>query len=220
MIKKKRPPPCLLFRNKRIVLQVKSQRQCRRPCDPDSRARNRWPMLSTKSPCGWIPGDEKRGVRVAQIDAILATVDFHRLAQFGGSIRQLPQFVNAASPAQNCLSDRGFECANENCLANPRRPANGVDAEMATVNEINVAMPRLAKHHTVARRLPRKTVAGRVAREIRLGLDDRPAAGTGRRIADQPVSKQSRRHNLRRGFVEASQERGEIIHLHLLLQNV
>ena len=73
-------------------------------------------------------------------------------------------------------------------------------------------MPRLAKHDPIARRLARETVASGVTREIRLGLDYRPAAGTGRRVADQPVTKQSRRHDFGRGFEKASRERDEIVH--------
>jgi hypothetical protein len=149
-----------------------------------------------------ILGNEQRPCGVAQVHAIEAAVDTERGAKFSWTIAECEGRGSVAILTHHFQPHLGFHGAYQHRLRAACWPADGVDAKMKSVNEINVGMSGRSVHGAIAFRFAAESVRSRIIRRVSLHLDNRSAARTVRRVANQPMAQQTPSHRRRRRLVE------------------
>jgi len=174
--------------------KIKAQRQSRRPRDADARSRDDGAALLPKISHQPVSGDEQLGFPITQINAIKPTVNIERLTEFARAVGQILWFTDETPAPHRILPEKGLNGANEHGLGDSRWPANCVDAEMITVNQIHIPVAGCAEHDAIARSESGCAVASRIVAQIRLGLNNSAAAWTIGRAANEPMAEQLRRN--------------------------
>jgi hypothetical protein len=87
-----------------------------------------------------------------------------------------------------------FDGTDQHGFGDPGRPADGIDAEMVAVDEIDIGMARFAEHDAIPGRQAAGAMAGRVIHQVGLRLNNGTAAEALGRAAKEPVTEQGGRY--------------------------
>jgi len=120
---------------------------------------------------------------------------------------------DGAAASHQVLAKERFQRTDQNRLGHSLGPANGVNTEMAAINEIHVAMARRSKHYSIPLCQARRGVAGGIIGQVGFRLDNRSADWSFRRIANQPMAQQVRSDNSSRRLISGPRKRHKVIHL-------
>lgn len=129
----------------------------------------------------------------AKVDAIVAAVDLQRLRQTSRAAREIAEFRGFAMALHDFDAVERLERANENGGGGFGRFTHDVEHEVVAVIEKNVDMAGREIHRADARRWPAKMVSSRIARRIRLGLNDAATDTADREIVHDHFANQEAR---------------------------
>jgi hypothetical protein len=160
-----------------------------------------------------ILGDEQGRVRIAQINSVQTARNVHRATQLSWPAGQLFDLGHWPLGSQKIEAVGRFHRADQDRFRHARRTAHGVRTKMKTVNQVNVAMPRQTEHHPVPRRQPGCAMTRRITHQVRFRFDNRAAARSSRRVANQKMTEQLRRDNLGGRLVERPGQGCHVLHL-------
>ena len=126
----------------------------------------------------------------AEIDAVQRKIDRERLGQSPGAARQIQMpgdatgFLHGGDPL-----DR-LHGANEHALADAIPGARHIQHHRGPIGDIDIGMPPPQEQRAVPGRHAAEGMAGGVALQIGLGLDDPAGAGADGRLAHDHLAKQ------------------------------
>src|SRR5215472_9483611 len=129
----------------------------------------------------------------AEIGAVVAAVDLQRLREASRAAREIAEFRGFAMALHDFDTIERLERANENGGGGFGRFTHDVEHEVVAVIEENVDMAGREVHRADARSGPAKMVPSRIARRIRLGLNDAATDTADREIVHDHFANQEAR---------------------------
>jgi len=129
--------------------QVETQGPVRSLGDSDAGADGERAARFTEGGCGRIADDDKCGTSVAQVRAVQAAVNLQGGAEFSGAVCQRQPGAAWAVGAHNGFAEFRFHRANKHCFRLAGGAANGVDAMVIAIDEVNISAPWRAVHRPV-----------------------------------------------------------------------
>lgn len=179
----------------------------RRLGNPDSLSRDDGSLSFGEIRHCAVGGDKELRVCCAQTRAVQPSVDAQRRAQLSRTARQfVPGFDASILPHEFLACDRRNR-SDEHGFSRSWCAADRVDAEMITVNEIDVGPSGRPPHRPVSLSLAVVRMTSWVISQVGFSFDDRPPARPGGGIPHEPVTEQPRGNELGRRKEETFRQR-------------
>lgn len=155
-------------------------------------------------------GDENGGIGGAEVNTIVGAIDLHGYAEFAGAAGEVAYFRHGAILLHPWNSPAGFDGADEDGFGFINGAADGVEAVVESVNEVNVGMAGLVPHDAVASGASDVGVAGWVVFDVSFGFNDFAAGKAIRALADEEMTEKARGNDFSTRFVKGAVEGFEV----------
>lgn len=176
-------------------------------------------MCSTECIDVWIFSDPESCFGIAQVNAIQPAIDAERLAKFGRATGQITKFADRSLMAHERFPEQRFDRSHQHGLGDAGGAADGIDAKMVAINEVNVGVAGWSEHDAIPRRRTRCGMASRISGQVSFSLDDWPSRGTHGCVANEEMPQQERGNNFGRRFIKRLGQRRKLQCSDLLLQD-